>query len=42
MRVVRQHRLDPMPSDFSKIRVVDAGYSEMRDVAMAALMRADV
>lgn len=42
MRIASQHRLDSMPGDLGKIRVIDAGNSQMRDVAMAALVGADV
>ena len=42
MRVPRQHRLDPVPDDLGQVSVVDAGGSEVGDVAVAALVGADV
>jgi len=42
MRIPRQHRLDAMASDLGKVGIVDAGSSQVRDVAVAALVGADV
>ena len=42
MRIACQHRLDSMARDLGEIRVIDAGSSQVRDVAVAALMGADV
>jgi hypothetical protein len=42
MRVSSQHRLDPMPCDLGEVGVFDAGGSQVRNVAVAALMGADV
>jgi hypothetical protein len=42
MRVPRQHRLDAMPRDLGQIGVVDAGSPQVRDLAVAALVGADV
>lgn len=42
VRVARQHRLDPMSRDLGQIGVVDSRCPQMRDVAVAALMGADV
>lgn len=42
MGITRQHRLNTMASDLREICVVDAGSTKMRDVAVAALVRADV
>lgn len=42
MRVSRQHRLDTVAGDFGQVGVVDAGGAEVGDVAVAALVGADV
>lgn len=38
MGVSRKHRLDPMPSDLSKIGIIDAGGAEVRDVTVTTLV----
>lgn len=40
--IPRQHRLDPVPRNLGQVGVVDAGGSQMRDVAVTALVGADV
>lgn len=42
VRVARQHRLYSVPRDLSEIRIVDPGGSQVRDIAVAALVGADV
>lgn len=42
MRVPRQHRLHAMPNDLRQVGVVDACGAEVGDVAVAALVGADV
>lgn len=42
MRVSRQHRLDPVTYDLGQVGVVDANGTQVRDVAVAALMGTDV
>src|SRR3954452_12739175 len=42
MRVSRQHRLDSLSSTVGEIGVIDAGSAQVRDVAMAALVGADI
>lgn len=42
MRIPRQHRLDAVACDLGQVGVVNAGSSQVRDVAVAALVGADV
>lgn len=42
MRVPREHRLDPMASYLGEIGIIDAGGAKMGDVAVPALVGADV
>lgn len=42
MRVSREHRLDPMPSHLGQIGVINACGVEVGDIAVAALVGADV
>jgi len=42
VRIAGEHRLDAVPSDLGQIGVVDAGGAEVGDVAVAALVGADV
>lgn len=42
MRVLREHRLDPMPNDVGQIRVINPDTSHMGNVAVAALVGANV
>ena len=41
MRVVRQHRLNTMPCDLGKVRVIDASGPKVRHVGVAALVGAN-
>jgi hypothetical protein len=42
MGIAGQHRLDAVAGDLGKVGVVDAGSSQVRHIAVAALMGADV
>jgi hypothetical protein len=42
MNVPRQHRLNPMTGNLSQIGIVDSCSAKVRDVAVAALVGADV
>jgi hypothetical protein len=42
MRIPSKHRLDAMTSYLGEIGIVDASSAEMGDVAVAALVGADV
>ena len=42
MRVSRQHRLDAVAGDLGQVGIIDAGSAEVGDVAVAALVGADV
>lgn len=42
MRVAREHRLNSVSGNPSKVGVVDPGRPQARDIAVAALVRANV
>ena len=42
MGIARKHRLDSVPCDLGQVGVVDASGAQVRDVAVAALVGADV
>ena len=42
MHVPSEHRLNTMTDDLGQIRVIDAGHPQVRDIAVAALVGADV
>jgi hypothetical protein len=42
MGVANQHRLDPMARNLCEVAIVEAGGMEMGDVAVAALVGADI